>query len=112
MSKRSPFVSMMLGAGVFFLMSSVGAYAQVQSTDQQKCLNAVNKDGAAVAKTQGKENVGCVRGAGKGTLTGTAQACLTADAKGKVGKAKGKTSADAGNRAARRRTSASRAGAR
>jgi hypothetical protein len=87
---------MMFGVGALCLMSAVGAHAQVQSPDQQKCLNAMNKDGTAVAKTQGKENVGCVRGAGKGTLTGTAQACLTADAKGKVGKAKGKTSAEVG----------------
>ena len=53
----------------------------------------INKDGAAVAKTQGKENIACLKGAGKGTVA-DAQACLTADAKGKVAKAKNKTSSD------------------
>ncbi len=50
------------------MVSVLGAYAQVQTSDQQKCLNAVNKDGAAVAKTQGKEHLGCVKGAGKGAV--------------------------------------------
>ena len=47
MSIRSPKLAMTLGAGAVLLLSSVCAYAQVQSSDQQKCLNAVNKDGAA-----------------------------------------------------------------
>jgi hypothetical protein len=94
MSKRTPILSMTVGAGALVLVSVLGAWAQLQTGDQQKCLNAVNKDGAAVAKEQGKENVACVKGAGKGTLTGTAQACLTADAKGKVAKRKSKTTAD------------------
>jgi hypothetical protein len=54
-------------------------------------VNAVNKSAAAVAKAQGAEHVACVKNAGKGALPGTAQACLTADGKGKVAKAKGKT---------------------
>jgi hypothetical protein len=94
MSKRNPVVSMTLAAGALVAISVLGAYAQVQTGDQQKCLNAVNKDGAAVAKTQGKEHLACVKGAGKGTVA-DAQACLTADVKGKVAKAKGKTSAAA-----------------
>ena len=65
------------------LMSASAAFAQ-QSTDQQKCLNKLNKDGTLVAKEQGKQNFGCLKGAGAGTLTGTAQACLTADPKGKL----------------------------
>ena len=88
-------LSMTSGAGALVLVSVLGAWAQVQTSGQQACLNAVNKDGAAVAKTQGKENVACVKSAGKGTLVGTAQACLTADPKGKVAKAKGKTTAAA-----------------
>lgn len=76
------------------VLASTSTFAQ-QSSAQQKCLNAINKDGAAVAKTQGKESIGCLKSAGKGVLTGPAvQACLTADAKGKVQKAKDKTSAD------------------
>ncbi|MBY0278699.1 hypothetical protein K2Z84_25475 [Candidatus Binatia bacterium] len=65
-----------------------------QNTDQQKCLNAINKDGALVAKAQGKASVACVKDAGTGKLVGTADACLTADAKGKIAKAKGKTLSD------------------
>ena len=95
MATRSSTFMMMLGAGVLLLCSGLGAYAQLQTGGQQACLNAVNKNGAAVFKTQGKEHLGCLKGAGKGALTGTAQACLTDDAGGKVAKAKGKTTAAA-----------------
>ncbi len=94
MSKRTPILSISLGAGALVLVSVVGAWAQLQTSGQQACLNAVNRDGAAVAKEQGKESLACVKGAGKGTLPGTAQTCLTADAKGKVAKRKAKTTAD------------------
>lgn len=90
MTKRFAIVSM---AAALVAMNVLGAWAQLQSKTQQACLNGLNKDGAAVAKAQGREHVGCVRSAGKGTLVGTAQACLTADAKGKVAKAGTRTSA-------------------
>ncbi len=64
--------------------------AQVQASNQQGCINAVNKETAKVEATQGKENAKCVKDAGKGKLTGTAEACLTADRKGKVAKAQQK----------------------
>ncbi len=92
MAKRTPILSMMLAATGLVAFSVLGVWAQVQTSDQKACLNAINKNGAAVAKTQGKENVACVKQAGKTGPAG-AQACLTADAKGKVGKAKGKTTA-------------------
>ena len=38
----------------FLVVASVSGAAAQQSVAQQKCLNAVNKDGSAVAKTQGK----------------------------------------------------------
>ncbi len=63
----------------------------VQSKDQQKCINELNKNGAKVAKAQGKENSKCIKDSSKGRLIGTIEACLTADAKGKVAKAKAKT---------------------
>ena len=81
-------------AAVLVLACAGGAAAQ-QSKDQQKCLNAVNKDGTLVAKAQGKANVGCVKDAGLGKLTGTAESCLTEDPKGRLQKAKDKTVADA-----------------
>ncbi len=66
------------------------------SMDQQNCINKLNKDGAKVAMTQGKENTGCVKAAGKGKLPimQTADQCLEADAKGKLNKAETKTESD------------------
>lgn len=92
MAKRNSVLSMTLAATGLVAFSVLGVWAQVQTSPQQACLNAVNKNGAAVAKTQGKETVGCVKAAGKAGPTG-AQTCLTADGKGKVAKAKGKTTA-------------------
>lgn len=93
MSTRKTFLRA-TAAIALVLACAGGAFAQ-QSKDQQKCLNTVNKDGSLVAKAQGKANVGCVKDAGAGKLTGTAESCLTADAKGKLQKAKDKTVADA-----------------
>jgi len=62
---------------------AIHASADPQSPDEQKCTNALNKSGAKVASTQGKENVSCVKNAGKGKEM-NATACLTADLKGKV----------------------------
>ena len=65
--------------------------AQVQNADEQACINALNKSGAKVAKAQGKENAGCVKNAGRNKLNVSADACLTADLKGKIGKATANT---------------------
>lgn len=67
-----------------------------QDRGKQKCINAMNKAGAKVAKTQGKENAGCIAGAGKGTVADAA-ACLLADAGGKLAKAMEKTVRKAGS---------------
>src|SRR5262249_54819083 len=80
-----------LAACLVVLGAASGARAQ-QSADQQACLNGLNKSGAAVAKVQGQDNVGCIKSFASGKI-GNAQACTTADLKGKVAKAKGKTSA-------------------
>ena len=93
MSTRKTFLRA-TGAIALVLACAGGAAAQ-QSKDQQKCLNTVNKDGSLVAKAQGKANVGCVKDAGAGKLGGTAEACLTADLKGKLAKAQARTVADA-----------------
>jgi hypothetical protein len=73
------------------LASASSSFGQAQNDAQQKCLNGLNKAGAGVSKTQGKEHNSCLKEKGKGTLVGTAQNCLTADLKDKVLKAKGKT---------------------
>lgn len=74
--------------------SAAGVLAQVQNKEQQVCLAKLNKDGAGVAKAQGKENVSCLKSAGKGKLIGTVQDCLTADLKEKVSRKRDKTTAD------------------
>ena len=80
--------------GIAAILSPPLAMAQVQDSAQQKCINALNKSGVKVALTQAKEGSRCLGAAAKG-LEADAQACLTADAKGKVGKAEaGTVSAD------------------
>jgi hypothetical protein len=60
------------------------------ATADEKCVNNVNKGAAKVAKAQGKENSSCIKNAGKGKLTTTIEACLTADLKNKVSDTIGK----------------------
>ncbi len=92
MSMRNSILASTAAVSLIVVVSAAGAFAQ-QSSAQQKCLNGINKDGAGVAKTQSKENVGCLKDKGNGKLIGSAQTCLSADAKGKVQKAKDKTTA-------------------
>jgi pimeloyl-ACP methyl ester carboxylesterase len=77
------------GAAVLLAAATLApgtAPAQVQSEDQQECITKLNKAGAKVASTQGKENAACVKNAGKGTEL-DATGCLSADTKQKVQKA-------------------------
>jgi hypothetical protein len=79
------------------LLPCASAMAQVQTSDQQKCINKINKDGIKVEAAQGKENVECIKRANNDELNlagGEAEACLTADARGKVQKKQDKTTAD------------------
>ena len=62
--------------------------------DQQKCVNAMNKDGEKVNKAQLKENEKCLKDYQKEKLTTTFDVCTTADLKGKVQKAEDKTVKD------------------
>lgn len=78
-------------AAAAFVSIPALAGAQLDS-DQKKCVTSLQKAGAKVAGAVAKEFSACVKNAGKGKLGGlTATACLTADPKGKVGKAKVKT---------------------
>ena len=65
-------------------------------TATRGCVNALNKDAAKLAATQGKANAGCLKAAGKGKLPSgqSADECLIADAKGKVAKVAAKIAAD------------------
>ncbi len=70
----------------------------VEEKDQQKCIVGLNKNMAKVAKAQGKDICACIKDGSKGKLGGQSiEDCTTADAKGKVGKAKGKTLSKAGS---------------
>ncbi|MDH3685840.1 MAG: hypothetical protein OEP95_06410 [Myxococcales bacterium] len=77
---------------VFLLICGPAASAQPLTKDQQRCIEDLNKGGAAVVKAQGKEELKCLKDAAKGKEP-NAQACATGDAKGKVAKARAKLAA-------------------
>jgi pimeloyl-ACP methyl ester carboxylesterase len=81
--------------GTLFLLITLPytwASAQIQGPDQQKCIDALNKNFAKVAKAQGKDIDKCIKDGSKDKLENpTIEDCLTADNKQKVSKAKGKT---------------------
>jgi cysteine-rich repeat protein len=56
------------------------------SKDEQGCVNAMNAAGVKTAKAQAKANEACLKASAQGNEP-NAQACLTADASGKIGKA-------------------------
>ncbi len=63
--------------------------------DEQKCVEKMNKAGGKVDKAQLKENERCLKDHQQGKLDGlTVEQCTTADRKGKVAKAEGKTVTD------------------
>jgi cysteine-rich repeat protein len=75
-----------------FLAQATTVSAQVLSSNQQGCVNALNKAGQKVGATQGKDNTSCIKDDGNGNLIGmTADMCLTADRKTKVAGAEAKT---------------------
>ncbi len=53
----------------------VQASASQQSPSQQKCINALNKNLAKVARTMGKHLCRCIKLGAKGALGGTIEAC-------------------------------------
>ncbi len=69
------------------------------ATDEEKCINALNKDFWKASSAQAKENASCLRDAQTGKLgTTTAQDCLELDRRGKVDKAVVKAFVDDLNR--------------
>lgn len=68
------------------------ALAELPSAEQQ-CINTINKDAVKVQAAQLKVNDGCVKDEVKTGADG--DACMEADAKGKVGKKRDKTVSDA-----------------
>jgi hypothetical protein len=88
---RAGFIAMAAGA---LWLTAGAASGQLQSKEQQACINKLNKDGSAVAGAQGKANLNCLKSAGKNKLIGTAQDCLTLDPKDKILKKRDKTVSD------------------
>ncbi len=90
---RVRFASLVTVLAVGVLATVTRAHA-AQTSDQQACINEMNKRGSLVVKEQGKTDYSCVRDAGRGNVqslgvppqTQTAQACLTNDVRGKVAK--------------------------
>jgi hypothetical protein len=82
----------LLGVAGMVVVSGT-AWALPQTTAQQKCIDKINQNGDKVHEAQGGNNRACVKSFGKGSLMTTAEACMTADTKGKVAKTQGKTTA-------------------
>jgi hypothetical protein len=82
---------LLLGWTSLCVLQAGEAAAEALSKPEQKCVKKNNKSLAKMAKVQGKEHTACLKKAAKGKLATTIEACLTADAKGKVAKARAKT---------------------
>ncbi len=91
-SRQSAILFALIGA----MALAIAPAAAAVSKDQQSCINKLNKDASKVAQKQGKENSACIKSAGKAKLPvmQSADQCLSADAKGKVAKAKSATEED------------------
>jgi hypothetical protein len=76
---------------VFAVLVGSAAFGQAQSSNQQKCINTLNKDTAKVAATQGKNDSGCVKSATKGSPSAT---CVPSDGSGKVAAVEAKAASD------------------
>lgn len=82
--------ALLMAAGA--LLVSGPAWGLPQTKEQGKCINQINKFGLKVHETQGKDHYKCVKDFGGARLIAmTGEQCLTADRKGKVAKALGKT---------------------
>jgi hypothetical protein len=75
-------------------LAGASAASQPLSSSQQGCVLELNKRGAAVVKVQGKEELRCLKNAARGKEA-NAQACVTGDARSKVGKTLDKLTAGA-----------------
>lgn len=71
------------------LVQATVASAQLTGA-QAECGSGANVRVEVVLRAQGKANGGCVKSAGAGGLSTSAQGCLTADPKGKVANAQSK----------------------
>jgi hypothetical protein len=80
-------LGLLLFAGLLAALVAAGpSFGQALGSDQQKCVNGLNKGGARVNKAQNRENARCWKLFQKGKEP-SAEACWNADARGKVAKA-------------------------
>ncbi len=88
---RSAFALLLLASAVL-VGQAAPAMAQVQTSGRAKCVAGLSKAATKLAKTQGKDGLGCMKSFASGKLAScqTAEGCLVADVKGKVAKAKEK----------------------
>ena len=75
-----------------------GEIAMVQGSEQQKCITALNKGLAKVAKTHGKVVGKCMKDAAKDSLEGLVEDCSATDARGKLARAATKAATDEENK--------------
>src|SRR5262249_14123769 len=87
-----------LGSAARVLLLSLAlpalATAVPQTPEQQRCLTVLHRNGTRIVAAQRREDIGCVRGGAQGRVADPAP-CLSADASGKVGKARAEAAADA-----------------
>ncbi len=72
-------------------LSASLASAQVQSADQRRCITTLNGDLLKVARAQATDVSSCIAGESAGALSGSVEACLTSDPRGRVLKAQDRT---------------------
>jgi len=77
-----------LAAAVVFVAAASAASALPLSPGERRCVTAVDKSTAALAKTQGTSILDCLKQAAKGDLGAlpTVEACVAGDAKGRMAK--------------------------
>jgi len=95
MNAKRKLLPVSLAVGLALLGAGTPAPAQMQDSDQQKCINTMNKDGLKVAQNQTKGARKCIKDAGKvGSGTGT-QTCIESNTK--VSDSRLKTTSDEGS---------------
>lgn len=87
--------NVLIGLALVAIAVPASVWAELPKADQT-CINKINSDGVKVQAAQLNVNDGCVSDAVKtqASPAPAASTCIDADAKGKVGKKRGKTTAD------------------
>ncbi len=73
-----------------FIAAPTTGHAQL-TKQEQKCIGALTKDGGKLSKNESKLQQKCMKDAAGGKLTGTADACVDDDERGKIAKSEQKT---------------------